>query len=126
LIPAVATMTQNQYKRLKLTDVEITAHVSPHIELATLTNARINRTAIAPGQTLTITLQLQPYGKPAVYRRIHLKIPPDMPEGDYPLMISGARQYAAAFTASHPYLFQTQSVDDIYHTLKKLLAIRNN
>ena len=124
LVPILTTMMDNPHKRLKLTSVNITADVSPSIRMAILTNARMDKTEVAPGSSFKLTLQLQPYAKPAIYKTVNIHIPDDMPSGDYHLMVSGADQYSQIFVNEHPYLFQTQTVDDIYHTLKKLLAIK--
>lgn len=126
LIPIITTMMDNPYQRLKLTHINLTADVSPTIKLASITNARMNKTVVAPGKSITLTIQLQPYGKTTTYRTVHIHIPPQLPEGDYHLTICGANTYMQLFVAHHPYLLQAQTVDDIYHTLKKLLQIKTN
>jgi hypothetical protein len=126
IVPAAGLMMQNAHQRLAMERAEFHISVKRGIEQATLANARVDEVELAPGQTVNLTLRLQPYGKAVERKRIQFELPEDLPLGDYQLVVTDAAGYLQRYMKSRPHLATTTSIDDLYKTAQKLLSIKRD
>jgi len=66
-------------------EVEMTQVDRPRT--ATLVSAYPERTRVAPGETVTVTLELQPFQGERIRRRVEVPVPADAPAGRYSLLV---------------------------------------
>jgi hypothetical protein len=126
ILPPLASMVQNNHESKMMKSITLKMISEPGLNFGTLTQARLDRNQIAPGNTLGINLKIHPYGKKAVEHRIEFPIPEDLDDGSYQLLICDGQTYLQTLLSSRPHLMMTRSVDDQYMVLKRILAVRDD
>ncbi len=126
LMPLFAMMMQNPYESLQIHELKLNVRIEPVLRTATLAGAWLDQSEVEPGDTIGLTVQLQPYGKPIVKKRLDFKLPEHIAEGDYEFTLTDAIGYAGRYLANHPHMFYATSIDDIFHTISELADIRRD
>jgi len=85
LAPTLAMMMDNPFESMMLESMNVQVTVEPVTRSATLINGTLDRAQVAPGETVGITIELQPYGQPRRTIRTEIAIPQFLPDGDYEL-----------------------------------------
>ena len=123
MLPPLTAMMQNPFTPLQLEGVEVAVRIDPTLDAVTLVDGRMDRVEAAPGQTVGISLRLQPYGKPMTTQRIELTIPQDLPDGDYELVVCDAQSYLGRMMSTKPHRMTVRSLDDLEQALRELLTV---
>ena len=126
VVPPLATMIQNQHEPLQLKSLDVSLDVTPKIQSINLLGARIDKTEVAPGETIDIMVTLQPYGGQRVLKRVSLTVPDSVPEGRYLMAIGDGRTYNRMLFQTRPHLMTTTSVDDLYQAVKMITSIKQD
>ncbi|HEX7008658.1 MAG TPA: hypothetical protein VF184_01665 [Phycisphaeraceae bacterium] len=126
LLPPLTLLMQNPHQPLRLTDAQITATVEPKVLSGTVVNARLDRSAVEPGQKLGLTVWVQPHGQSIQRHRVELEVPATLAEGDYALMVMDAPTYLMQMMASRPHLFVTRDVGELVEMVQRVLSIRRD
>ena len=124
VLPAVNILVDNAYESLDIESVNVTVNVEDGIQQARISNARLERAEVAPGDTVVVHLELQYYGGRFETRRIELTLPEDLEEGDYPLTVSGPDAYANMKILTKPSLMVTNTIDDIVAFIQETLSYK--
>jgi len=122
LLPPLAMLSNNPFQPLKLESMQVKIAVRRGIDSATIVAARLDHAEIAPGATVRVAVDIQPYG--GEIRTLHttLDIPTDLPEGNYQLAVSGAQQYATMRMASRPHRMNIHNVDQLMQMLRDMTS----
>lgn len=126
LTPPIMLAMQNPHQRLALQSMDVSAEVIPGRRTATIINARLDRAEVAPGETVGVTVWIQPYAQPPKRLRTTIAVPANLPDGDYPLMISDAQVYLAMMMDSRPHLFTTRNVDELMGMMQRVLSVKRS
>jgi len=126
MVPAISMMMENQHQPLSLTKADVRVRVQRGIEQATIANARLDEVVVEPGQTITATVRIQPYGKALQRREIEFTVPEDVSVGDYQLVISDASGYLSRYLKNHPHLMNTTSIAELQSMIEKVLSIKRD
>ncbi len=123
LVTLIATQTHNPHETLSLDALNLTADVEPQTRTGSILDARIDRAEAAPGDTLGITLRLQPNGQPLIKRHIKLALPHELTEGDYELTVCDAQTYLQLLFDYRPHLVATTNVEEFTEVLQRILNV---
>ena len=126
ITPPLMLAMQNPHQGLTLQSMQVQSEVVPQRRTGSIINARLEQSQVAPGDTVGVTVWVQPYGKSSRRLRTELEIPADLPEGDYPLIISDAQTYLGALASTRPHLFMTRNVDDLMQMIQRVLGVKRN
>ncbi len=126
LAAPIAPMIENPFGTAKLENVEATITVEKGIRSADLLSATIEQSVVKPGDDIVIHIRLQPYGKPIELRRLTLKVPDDAKDGQYGLLIGGAKAYHQTRVSMRPHLMDVQSAADLYDAIQQMLDLRDD
>jgi len=126
LLPVVSVMMQNPHESMMLESLSVTADVEPTPRIGSLVDAQVDRVEIDPGDTIGITLYIQPYGQPAAKHHVKLKIPDSLSAGDYDLIICDSKSYMPLLFESRPHLLFTTDADDLQAVVQRILNIKND
>lgn len=118
----VGAITQNPYEPIELESLETTVDIDYGMELYVLNSAKLDRAVAAPGETLTLTLELMSMHEDISIKRFEIKIPEDMPLGETQLVVADAATYTPLMIATQPHLQQIDSLDDFMGGLNELLS----
>ena len=125
-VPPVTSMMQNPFQKLKLRSVQMDVEVKDSVQAATLIGARVDQAIVAPGTTVKLSFQIQPYGGPIQTHQAEVRVPLNTPEGNYPLLVSDAASYSTRMFATRPHLMSITTIDELHQTLNKILSIRTD
>ena len=123
LLPILSVMVQNPFEMLEIEGMDVVVDIDKGNNHATIIEAKLDQSEVAPGDVVGVDLKLQHFTGPTVDRRIEIKVPDDIEEGDYPLTISDAATYTRIKMMSRPHRTLTRSIDDLVYLLEQLSSI---
>jgi hypothetical protein len=126
MLTPLSIMAMNPYESLEVESVSVKIDVEEGNRMATLINARLERSEVSPGESVGVLLDIQHYAGRLEHRRIEVQIPDDLDEGDYPLSISGANTFAALKINSQPHLMTTRNIDDMAEFIQATMSFRSD
>ncbi|MGB1124977.1 MAG: SpoIVB peptidase S55 domain-containing protein [Phycisphaeraceae bacterium] len=117
----VGMLTQNPFEEVTLESLEATVDIDYGFDAYQIMSAQLSKTTAAPGETVTVTVELLDMYKKIVKESFEIKVPEDAPDGDVQLLIADAANYTQMLLVTKPYLNQIDSVDDFARGLKEVL-----
>lgn len=123
MLPPVMAMMQNPFEPVKLVSADIALDVENGVNLASMLHASLDRRVVQPGDTVNISLQLQPFDQPLITRTLPFTLPSDLAAGEYQLIVSDAASYEYRMIASHPDMADIDDVDELQTALQRLATI---
>ncbi len=120
LNPPLMLAMQNSHENLKLKSMDVTAEIQPERRTATIINAQLDQAEVRPGETVGVTVWIQPYGEKPQRLRTTFKIPASLRDGDYPLLISDADMHLSQLASTRPHLFTTRNIDDLMQMMQRV------
>lgn len=126
LSPTISGMVNNSFKETKLVSAEIHIDVEMGIQSASLIATRMEDTEAAPGGTIAVNLKYREYRKKPFERRIKLKLPDNLPDGNYSIALTNASGYNNYLTRFRPHRTRTEDVDDIIESSQALANVRDD
>ena len=124
--PLLGAMVNNPHQPLSITDIDIRFDVEDGIRAGVITNATLDQAEVTPGSTVGVTLQIQPYAKDPITRRVTFKVPKYLEEGDYEFVIGDASTYSSFLFYAHPELSVTENVDELFETVQQMLSVQED
>lgn len=94
LVEAGTILTQNKFEKVDIYGVNINIVLDDKAEVAEIISAAVREKEAAPGDTVHIDVQLQPYRAPKVMKTVLFKIPKEQREGKLPLTVRGGSSLA--------------------------------
>lgn len=94
LVEAGTILTQNKFEKVDIYGVNINIVLDDKAEVAEIISAAVREKEAAPGDTVHIDVQLQPYRTPKVTKTVLFKIPKEQREGKLPLTVRGGSSLA--------------------------------
>lgn len=94
LVEAGTILTQNKFEKVDIYGVNINIVLDDKAEVAEIISASVREKEAAPGDTVHIDVQLQPYRVPKVTKTVLFKIPKEQREGKLPLTVRGGSSLA--------------------------------
>jgi len=126
IVPPLAAVVGNPFEPVEIDGIDLRFDIEPTIRAATLVRAVLDNATAEPGDTVGITLRMQPHGAPAFDRRIEVKVPLNTAEGEYPLSVVDGASYAGLLLQTRPHLQQITGVDDLIDAMVTLEAVRSD
>lgn len=117
----VGMLTQNPFEEVTLESLETTIDIDYGFDAYQLMSAKLDKTTAAPGETVTVHLELLDLYKKVVKESFEITIPDDAPDGDVQVLIADSASYTQMLLAMKPYLNQIDSVDDLARGLKVVM-----
>ncbi len=123
MLPPITAMMQNPFEPLKLESADLSIVVEDGIHVASMVSATLDQRIAKPGDTVNISLLLQPFDGPAFIRTLPFTLPTDLAGGEYQLLISDAGSYGYRMTAANPQLSDIDDADDLLDALQTLADV---
>lgn len=120
MLPPISLMANNAFESIPLRQMEVALNVVPELQIGSIIKASLDQTEIAPGHEIGINFTVLPFGKSERQFRTRLPIPVNTPDGDYQLLIVGARTYAAMMLGSRPHRTQATNSTQLFEAIKML------
>jgi hypothetical protein len=116
----------NPYGALRITGIECQTVIRPGRITAEIESVELDADTVAPGETLKATVHLRPWKSAPVRQRLELKIPNDLPEGSYVLMISDDLTRARNDLRDRPDVNYGTSVDAFLKGLGTIISAKRS
>lgn len=95
-------LTSNPFKRVRTTGVEFTYRVADRFPEARILSASLDKTSYRPGDTVTVSWDVQPYRRPKARMKHEIRLPANIPEGDYELAVCDGASRASIESSRNP------------------------
>ncbi len=118
----VGSVTQNPFEEIKLESVSTTVDINYGEDAYDIFSAKLDKTAAAPGETVTATLELIGLYEDITIKTIQVKLPDDLPDGNTQLQLVDAATYMQMMLQSKPYLNQIDSAEDLVKGLQAVFS----
>ncbi|MEM9915495.1 MAG: hypothetical protein AAF911_11080 [Planctomycetota bacterium] len=123
MLPPMIAMMQNPFSPLKLESAELSINVEDGIRMANMVSATLDQRIARPGDTVHVTLTLQPFDGQAFTRVLPFTLPSDVTEGEYQLLISDSDAYSFRMTAARPDLSDIDDPDALLLALQTVADV---
>jgi len=107
LLGVVSYLTGNDLEAARFTGIDVTLEQAPRPRVATLTAAHAERSRVAPGDTVALDLELQPFRGAPIRHRLALSIPQDTADGTYVVLVGDGPSIDAALDSVAPHTPRT-------------------
>ena len=117
-------LSYNNYKQVRVTRVECDTVLRPGRISADIEAVELDADTYAPGDTVKATAFVRPYKGQRQRVPVSLKLPADLPEGQYTAQVCDDMANARQELRDNPTLFNPQSVEQIFAGLKVQTAAK--
>ena len=118
MLPVINALTENPFESLRVEAAEIDLDIVEGIQAAELFSATLDRPVVQPGDTVQITVRLEPYDQPEATLTFPFVVPSDMPEGEHPLVISDYSGYLNRLVNTDPRFQDVTDIDQLAEALQ--------
>lgn len=123
VFPGISMMIQNPYEPVALESMEVRVGVEPALRSGQLVNAKLDQEEVEPGDTIGITVQIQPYRQLPVEHRFEVTVPESAAPGEYNLILCDAGEYVDLLMDTHPHVLTTHNVEEYQAVIQRLLSV---
>jgi len=124
-IRPISALLNNPFgKPPKVRRIDIKMRIDKGTLAAKVKDLKLDGRIYRPGQTVTGKLLIEPYRKQRRVLPVRLKLPEDLPEGEY--MLTACDYMAAAIAAKNdnPHRYQPRTVKQLFESLKGVVRYR--
>ncbi len=126
IYPAMQFLAMNPFESMTLQSSEFELDVEDKVRAGFIASAKAVREEIKPGEMFEAVVKVQPFGKPVEERRVSIRVPADMPDGQYNVGIVDSHTYLMALMFSKPYLTRVTNGDELFDLAKRILGVRSD
>jgi hypothetical protein len=123
MLPPLSAMMLNPFEPLRLESADLKLVVEPGIQQSALVAATLDRAVVQPGQTVQVTLELEPFDGPPHRMSVPFTVPSDFPAGEYQLQVSDFSRHTMRRLSTDPQLSRILNIDQLTTALQAIAAI---
>lgn len=118
ILRPLSSLIDNDFQTIHVDSITVDVEVKDKRNYAVIESAIINKERYRPGEEVKIDVTLRPYLEKVVVKSGTIKIPEDMPNGVYSLLISSATSYEAWQRNRAPLNFQPTNMNQLIELLQ--------
>lgn len=123
-VSALLSQLQNHsFAPIVVKKVSASTVFQPRRLTAEIDQARLEKDIVRPGETLRLHVRLRPYQGPEEWVHLALPLPDDLPDGEYPLVVSDDYTCWRALQRDDPALSQPRSRDQLLRQARAGLEV---
>jgi hypothetical protein len=120
----VQQLSNSSFETLKIKSVECSTEIVAERRTADIEMSELASDTLSPGETLRATVTLRPFKGPKQRVNLEVKLPIDLPEGQYTAMIGDDLNNARAELRDNPHLGMPQTLEHQFQMLRLQLAAK--
>jgi hypothetical protein len=120
----VNLLAYNSYRPVRINQITCETRIIPGRRTAEIEAAELSSETYSPGETLKATIYLRPYKGLRQRLPVTLKLPADLPEGNYTAHVCDDLANARHELRDNPNLNSPQSLEQVFEALKVQTAVR--
>ena len=125
-IGALSLILNNPYDRPAISSLDFEIKILPKTAVSRIWNFEVSDTTPKPGQTITAQITLESYLASNKTYKTEIKIPENIPPGEYSLIASGAADYRQFSTALAPYRYEPENMSDLIKIINEIANTKRN
>lgn len=126
LASPIAAAADNPFSRVLVQSVEGEFEIHEGAREAELLHVAAARRSYRPGETVRLFATVRPFRSVEVVQPLSFELPKELPEGDYPLVVSDLSQFVTDEHTASPFRFTAGSADEVFSALNELSALRSD
>jgi hypothetical protein len=124
--PMVGALIDNPFKPLALETMQAKVDVSNSPRSAQLVNVRVESAKVKPGDTVVVHTQYKPFRGKVRTHRSEIKLPADLPDGQYPVIVGGASSYEEILYRTQPHRMRITDIDGLFEAVSEMAAVQSD
>jgi hypothetical protein len=122
----VLAASQNPFEQVLPTKISGDIHVRPESREAAILSVNIPKLTYKPGETVKAYVQYRPYRSGEATLPLEFQLPRDLPDGAYPMVVSGWERFLADEQAAKPFRFNANNLNEVFDVMSDYLALRHD
>jgi hypothetical protein len=120
----ISLLTYNTYRPVRIQRIDCTTHIKTGRRTAAIEAVELDSEVYAPGETLRATVFVRPHKGLQQRLPVSLKLPADLPEGEYTATVCDDLANARAELRDNPSLSDPQSLEQLFEALKVQTSVK--
>jgi hypothetical protein len=120
----VTLLTYNSYRPVRIERIDCTTYIKTGRRTADIEAVELDSETYAPGETLKAMVFVRPHKGLQQRLPVTLKLPADLPEGDYTATVCDDLANARQQLRDNPTLSNPQSLDQVFQALKVQTSVQ--
>lgn len=125
VFPLIAA-SENPFERASLSKLTGTVRVLPEAREAEILSVHVPRLKYKPGETIKAFVTYRPFRAPEAILPIELKLPQDLSDGTYQLVVAGWSRFVADEQLAQPFRFTAESGPEVFAVLRDVMSLRHD
>jgi hypothetical protein len=117
---------ENPFEQVLPTRLSGTIHVMPESRQAEILSVNVPKLTYKPGDTVKAYVQYRPFRSGESTMPVEFQLPRDLPDGTYPMVVSGWEQYLIDEQAARPFRFNANNLNEVFDVLRDFLSVRHD
>lgn len=126
LATPIGALADTTWGKIEFRGAETEVEVVDQVRRAMIEQVILRRTAVLPGETISITLKLRPYKGDPYEKQLELKVPEDAEPGPRRLLIGGASAYANRLQELRPHEWRVENMDQLFDRVRFVTSLRSD
>jgi hypothetical protein len=117
---------ENPFEQVLPTKLSGTVHVLPESRQAEILSVNVPKLTYKPGDTVKAYVQYRPFRSGEATLPVEFQLPRDLPDGTYPMVVSGWEQYLTDEQTAQPFRFNANNLNEVFDVLRDFLSVRHD
>jgi hypothetical protein len=126
MLNPLGLLLNNPWNKVKLTQLEMEATVYDRISQGAIRSAQLSQLMYRPGQSVQARIIVEPVRGELVEYAPDVKLPDDLPDGMYQVVIGSDQSHQQQLRAAQPQRYMAFNAEDVQRILQERLSIRRD
>jgi len=126
VLEPLTLVLNNPWRKMQLSGLQMEIEIGDEERVAVMKSAQLSGRLFRPGQTVGAVIELEPRRGQARHFGVELKLPEDLAEGRYKVVIGSDRVFRRQLQRAEPHRFRAFDADDVVRILQERLSIRRD
>lgn len=110
----LTAIAENPYARILAKGIEAEVEVATTVRAAEIISAGVPRRSYRPGETIGLNARIRPFRGEEIVHPLTLRIPDDLADGTYQLVVSDVSRYLSDEQTASPYRFTASNLNEVF------------
>ena len=127
MLPSMSLMN-SPFGEARVTRARVEVKIEEGARSADISQVLLDRPVYKPGQTVQVRIRWAHYRGSTIFTEetYALKLPDDLDDGDYPLMVTNAQGHQRALRLEKPHLFRVESLGEMLAAFNRMSSVPDN
>ncbi len=122
----IGAITENPFSDVLVKEISGDVRVYDGSDIAELLHAGLPRQTCRPGETVKFFATVRPFRSVERVKELAFKLPDDLPDGQYSLVVSDLARYVTDERAASPFRFTAGTIEQAFTAINELSSLRSD